>query len=112
MKSRTKLYEDADGNASSTRVISMWVVLMASGLLIASYTFAFYHPTIAVGIIGVSSTAFATITGTTFMFLYKQKVNETNRDFSIHSLTESMSSTVHDKVQDTPVNKPQVYPTD
>ena len=100
MKSRTRLFEDTDGNASSTRVISMWVIFMASCLLISSYIFAFYHVTIAVGIIGTSSTAFSIITGATFMFLYKQKVNETNRDFNVSSLTSSMSSVVHDKVTD------------
>jgi len=100
MSSRTKWYQDPDGNDSSTRGIAAWIIFMASCLLISSYIFAFYHPDITIGVIGTSSTAFGVITGCTLAFLYKQKVNETNRDFNISSVTSSMSSTVHDKPSD------------
>lgn len=76
MKSKTGIIQDANGNASSGRIIGLSVVFMAIFAYLSCYVFAFIHPDMALGILGVASGGFITVTTPTFMFLYNQKKTE------------------------------------
>jgi len=76
MKSKTSLYQDANGNSSSTRIIGMVVVItmiMYTGFILLM---AFLHPDQAIAIIGVGAGFFTSTTAPTFIYLYNNKKEE------------------------------------
>jgi ABC-type Fe3+-siderophore transport system permease subunit len=73
---KTKIYEDANGNTSSTRIIGMVVIgtmIIYTGAILAM---AILNPTQSIALIGVGAGFFSTTTAPTFIFLYNNKKEE------------------------------------
>lgn len=74
--SRTKIYEDKNGNASSARLIGVSVIGNALLMLWACIVFGFLHPDQFVAVVGTGTGLFTGVTTGTFVYLYNNKKKE------------------------------------
>lgn len=74
--SRTKVYEDKNGNASSARLIGLFVIGNAVLMLWACILFGFWHPDSFSAAVGTGVGLFTAVTTATFVYLYSNKKKE------------------------------------
>lgn len=74
--SKTKIYEDKNGNASSARLIGIFVIGNAVLMLWACIVFGFFHPDQFVAVVGTGTGLFTGVTTGTFVYLYNNKKKE------------------------------------
>lgn len=85
--SRTKLNEDAKGNASSARAIGMFIVFNAVLMVWACIAFGFKHPDTFAASVGVGVGLFTAMTTATFVYLYSNKKAEIGKELQDRGVT-------------------------
>jgi len=68
-----KVYQDVNGNISSSRVIGLAVIGNALLMLWSCIVFGFIHPDQFVAVIGIGTGLFTGVSTGTFVYLYSSK---------------------------------------
>lgn len=91
--SRTKLLQDADGNASSARAIGIFVIVNAVLIVWASVIFGFFHSDQFAASVGVGAGTFTGMTTATFVYLYSNKKAEIGKELQDKGVTPEPPNT-------------------
>ena len=85
--SKSKLFEDASGNTSSSRVAGLTIIYSSIFFLSLCFVFAFIHPDQAASIIGIGSSLFTAMNVVACVYLSTNKKIETNKDIKLNTIT-------------------------
>lgn len=83
---KSKLYEDASGNTSSSRVAGLTIIYSSIFFLLLCFIFAFIHPDQAASIIGIGSSLFTAMNVVACVYMNANKKIEIDKDIKLNTI--------------------------